>query len=174
MVYSVGPRDRNHASIEEERRLLYVAMTRAKDHLTLVVPQRFYVHQQGGGGDRHIYASPTRFLPESLAPHFDISAWPVAAPGRGRAPVRSPRWIWRRACERCGSRVVGKIHVETASTDLMRGKPTRRADIRTHDISAVADVLQVDSVELASFNCTRGAHQHSQYQAVDTVPRTLS
>ena len=32
--------------IEEERRLLYVAMTRAKDELDLIVPQRFYVHQQ--------------------------------------------------------------------------------------------------------------------------------
>jgi DNA helicase II / ATP-dependent DNA helicase PcrA len=28
--------------IEEERRLLYVAMTRAKDELDLIVPQRFY------------------------------------------------------------------------------------------------------------------------------------
>ena len=36
------------AEIEEERRLLYVAMTRAKDHLHLiVVPQRFYVHAAG-------------------------------------------------------------------------------------------------------------------------------
>ena len=32
--------------IEEERRLLYVAMTRAKDELALIVPQRFYVHGQ--------------------------------------------------------------------------------------------------------------------------------
>ena len=31
------------AEIEEERRLLYVAMTRAKDDLHLVVPQRFFV-----------------------------------------------------------------------------------------------------------------------------------
>ena len=37
------------AEIEEERRLLYVAMTRAKDHLHLLVPQRFYVHQQIAG-----------------------------------------------------------------------------------------------------------------------------
>jgi DNA helicase-2/ATP-dependent DNA helicase PcrA len=74
------------ASIEEERRLLYVAMTRAKDHLTLVVPQRFYVHQQGSGGDRHVYASRTRFLPDSLALHFDIGAWPVAAPAVERIP----------------------------------------------------------------------------------------
>jgi DNA helicase-2/ATP-dependent DNA helicase PcrA len=32
--------------IEEERRLLYVAMTRAKDQLSLIVPHRFYVHGQ--------------------------------------------------------------------------------------------------------------------------------
>ena len=34
------------AEIEEERRLLYVAMTRAKDDLHLVLPQRFFAHQQ--------------------------------------------------------------------------------------------------------------------------------
>ena len=34
------------AEIEEERRLLYVAMTRAKDHLHLILPQRFFAHQQ--------------------------------------------------------------------------------------------------------------------------------
>jgi DNA helicase-2/ATP-dependent DNA helicase PcrA len=32
------------AEIEEERRLLYVAMTRAKDDLHLVVPHRFFTH----------------------------------------------------------------------------------------------------------------------------------
>jgi DNA helicase II / ATP-dependent DNA helicase PcrA len=32
--------------LEEERRLLYVAMTRAKDNLHLIVPQRFYVGGQ--------------------------------------------------------------------------------------------------------------------------------
>jgi DNA helicase-2/ATP-dependent DNA helicase PcrA len=33
----------SEAGIDEERRLLYVAMTRAKDHLELLVPQRFYI-----------------------------------------------------------------------------------------------------------------------------------
>ncbi|HEY5205923.1 MAG TPA: ATP-dependent helicase, partial [Roseiarcus sp.] len=42
--------------IEEERRLLYVAMTRAKDELALVTPQRFYVHGQPKNGDRSVYA----------------------------------------------------------------------------------------------------------------------
>jgi DNA helicase II / ATP-dependent DNA helicase PcrA len=59
------------AQIEEERRLLYVAMTRAKRHLHLLVPQRFYVSQQGGGGDRHVYASLTRFITPKAAQAFD-------------------------------------------------------------------------------------------------------
>jgi len=66
------------AEIEEERRLLYVAMTRAKDHLHLLVPQRFYVHQQAGGGDRHVYGSRTRFIPPKFAALFESRAWPLA------------------------------------------------------------------------------------------------
>lgn len=62
--------------IEEERRLLYVAMTRAKDHLDLVVPQRFYVSHQAGGGDRHVYANRTRFIPNALMSQFDQISWP--------------------------------------------------------------------------------------------------
>ena len=64
--------------IEEERRLLYVAMTRAKDHLHLIVPQRFYVHQQSAYGDRHVYASLSRFIPNALLPHFESCVWPMA------------------------------------------------------------------------------------------------
>ncbi len=51
--------------VEEERRLLYVAMTRAKEALQLLVPQRFYVHQQSAYGDRHVYASRSRFIPDA-------------------------------------------------------------------------------------------------------------
>jgi DNA helicase-2/ATP-dependent DNA helicase PcrA len=64
--------------IEEERRLLYVAMTRAKDHLHLVVPHRFFVHQQRGSGDRHMYAVRTRFIPNTITRHFEQRAWPIA------------------------------------------------------------------------------------------------
>ena len=62
--------------IEEERRLLYVAMTRAKDDLVLLLPQRFYVRQQSGMGDRHVYAARSRFLPEVVCAHFDQQSWP--------------------------------------------------------------------------------------------------
>lgn len=64
--------------IEEERRLLYVAMTRAKDRLSILLPQRFYVHQQASRGDRHVYASRTRFIPDELLPLFERRAWPLA------------------------------------------------------------------------------------------------
>jgi len=59
------------AEIEEERRLLYVAMTRARDELTLWVPQRFYVPQQRTLGDRHVHAPLSRFIPPQLLPLFE-------------------------------------------------------------------------------------------------------
>ena len=52
--------------IEEERRLLYVAMTRARDHLHLVQPLRFYVHHQHRLGDTHVYAPRSRFLTDAV------------------------------------------------------------------------------------------------------------
>src|SRR5205814_3578899 len=74
--------------IEEERRLLYVAMTRAKDDLHLIVPQRFFTHQQKPNGDRHVYASRTRFVPSNILHHFEAATWPVAST---QAKARSAR-----------------------------------------------------------------------------------
>ncbi len=65
--------------IEEERRLLYVAMTRARDTLALLVPQRFFVHGQPKNGDRYVSAARTRFIPPSLVKHFEPIAWPPIA-----------------------------------------------------------------------------------------------
>ena len=62
--------------IEEERRLLYVAMTRAKDQLHLMVPQRFFTHGQRSTGDRHVYAQRTRFIPNSVLDQFESRSWP--------------------------------------------------------------------------------------------------
>ena len=80
------------AEIEEERRLLYVAMTRAKDDLHLVVPQRFFVNGQHAQGDRHLYASRTRFIPEKLLGLFERTAWPVVPAGAAaRPPGQGPK-----------------------------------------------------------------------------------
>ena len=65
--------------IEEELRLLYVAMTRARDTLDIVVPQRFHVLQQSGLGDRHVYGSRTRFITNAMLPLFEQVSWPIAA-----------------------------------------------------------------------------------------------
>ena len=91
------------AELEEERRLLYVAMTRAKDDLHLVVPQRFFTHGQHSQGDRHVYASRTRFIPEKLLGLFERTNWPIASPSAARGPSQGPqidigarmRGMWR-------------------------------------------------------------------------------
>jgi ATP-dependent DNA helicase UvrD/PcrA len=80
------------AEIEEERRLLYVGMTRAKDHLHLILPQRFFAHQQKSSGDRHMYTARTRFIPDSIIDWFELCAWPEArkiamAKSRNAEPV---------------------------------------------------------------------------------------
>ena len=76
------------AEIEEERRLLYVAMTRARDRLDLLVPQRFYVQQQSRYGDRHVYATLSRFIPPEVAARFD--AVTTTPPGETLAPLTGP------------------------------------------------------------------------------------
>ena len=59
-------------------------MTRAKDRLHLIVPQRFYTHNQANRGDRYVHALRTRFISSSVARYFEQRVWPGAqasAPG---------------------------------------------------------------------------------------------
>ena len=79
--------------IEEERRLLYVAMTRAKDHLHMILPQRFFAHQQRGNGDRHLYAPRTRFIPNSILHNFERCAWPPAVGNSSSSSITSPKTV---------------------------------------------------------------------------------
>jgi DNA helicase-2/ATP-dependent DNA helicase PcrA len=79
------------AEIEEERRLLYVAMTRARDNLHLIVPQRFFAHSQRNNGDRHMYAARTRFIPAEILKFFEVCNWPTAnAAATTRIPASTP------------------------------------------------------------------------------------
>jgi DNA helicase-2/ATP-dependent DNA helicase PcrA len=57
---------RSESLLEEERRLLYVAMTRAREELSLVQPLRFAVASQGPRSDAHVYGGRSRFMTEKV------------------------------------------------------------------------------------------------------------
>jgi DNA helicase-2/ATP-dependent DNA helicase PcrA len=61
--------------IEEEKRLLYVAMTRAKRELDLIAPLKYYVTQQSRMGDRHVYGAKSRFLTRAVMACLEERAW---------------------------------------------------------------------------------------------------
>jgi DNA helicase-2/ATP-dependent DNA helicase PcrA len=52
--------------IEEERRLLYVAMTRARNELHLCAPLKYAVTQQAKNGDAHVYGAKSRFMSDKV------------------------------------------------------------------------------------------------------------
>jgi DNA helicase-2/ATP-dependent DNA helicase PcrA len=75
--------------IEEERRLLYVAMTRARDELVLVQPLRFFVRGQSVGGDKHVYATRSRFITDGDIGAFDVVGVAPRAAGAAAQPVQA-------------------------------------------------------------------------------------
>jgi DNA helicase-2/ATP-dependent DNA helicase PcrA len=96
--FSTGRADQ----IEEERRLLYVAMTRAKNDLHLIVPLKYYVTNQSKNGDRHVYGATSRFLTAAVMATLDAITWPAeqlprpaAAPPTSRVNVAGKlRGMW--------------------------------------------------------------------------------
>ena len=66
--------------IEEERRLLYVAMTRARDSLHVIHPMRYFMSQQRRHGDRHVHAPRTRFITDEMLDRFDRVSHGTRAP----------------------------------------------------------------------------------------------
>jgi DNA helicase-2/ATP-dependent DNA helicase PcrA len=74
------------AGIDEERRLFYVAMTRARDELHLLEPLRYYVTQQAPAGDRHVYGARSRFLDGPMLDLLEQTGWPQQAESTAGAP----------------------------------------------------------------------------------------
>ena len=67
----------DEAGVDEERRLFYVAMTRAKDFLYVYFPLRYY-HRRFALGDGHGYAQLTRFIPSGCRTLFEARTAGVA------------------------------------------------------------------------------------------------
>ena len=61
--------------IEEERRLLYVCLTRARDELHLVVPLRFHLTNQSRQADAHVYGGRSRFLSEKVLKQLESTSF---------------------------------------------------------------------------------------------------
>lgn len=74
---------KTEAGLEEERRLLYVALTRAKNELEVISPLRYYVPEQPRYGDRHVYGAASRFFTPRVLACFeqvtDKSALPATS-----------------------------------------------------------------------------------------------
>ncbi|MGY4514094.1 DNA helicase-2/ATP-dependent DNA helicase PcrA [Bradyrhizobium sp. USDA 3650] len=122
------------AELEEERRLLYVAMTRAKDDLHLVVPQRFFTHGQAAKGDRH--ATPRAPASSRSSSSICSSAPPGRKPGQAqRAPPRKgQRSTSGQRCAACGGRRKRPVQGPVRITGPMgiRHESRRRRAIRAH------------------------------------------
>jgi hypothetical protein len=105
-----------------DRRLLYVAMTRAKDDLHLLVPQRFFVHGQASKGDRPLYASRTRFITEALLPNFEKITWPVVSATRSSTSGQAAQWTSRRICGACGAKRPCRRHALLFAYEMLQNK----------------------------------------------------
>lgn len=79
--------------IEEERRLLYVAITRARESLALMAPLRFHVTAQHPAGDRHVYGARSRFLTPELMATLEPVFFGTDAEGEARFPGQPDRYV---------------------------------------------------------------------------------
>jgi DNA helicase-2/ATP-dependent DNA helicase PcrA len=69
--------------IEEERRLLYVALTRAQNDLLLMVPLKFHLTHQSRQGDAHVYGGRSRFVTEKVQKTLEAVTFHSSAFGGG-------------------------------------------------------------------------------------------
>jgi DNA helicase-2/ATP-dependent DNA helicase PcrA len=75
--------------VDEERRLLYVAMTRARNELALCAPLKFMLTQQPKNGDAHVYGARSRFITDKVLKCCEQSAFQGAQ--SGESGLNAPR-----------------------------------------------------------------------------------
>jgi DNA helicase-2/ATP-dependent DNA helicase PcrA len=70
--YAIGDK----RAVEEERRLLNVAITRAKNELHLIQPLKYWVPEQQKLDDRHVYGGKSRFLSDKIMEKLEVTRYP--------------------------------------------------------------------------------------------------
>ena len=123
-----APRDRRQhsfghgagfpAGLEEERRVFYVALTRARNALHLYVPERYH-HHPNGRDDRHGWAQQSRFLSERVTAHCD------QVTERGRRPESIDGLPSADATERVGVALEVAVVVAARRFTAHRDRPLR-------------------------------------------------
>lgn len=66
-------RAKGRAALEEERRLLYVAMTRARDRLELIYPRRNFQFGPRNIPAATVFSNQSQFLPSSILSFFELT-----------------------------------------------------------------------------------------------------
>ncbi|MCY1236633.1 hypothetical protein D9M72_492990 [compost metagenome] len=56
-----------------------------------MTPQRFFTYGQNSQGDRHVYASRTRFIPATLLQFFETTNWPKISAAVGERSAKQIR-----------------------------------------------------------------------------------
>ncbi|MEC8232073.1 MAG: ATP-dependent helicase [Pseudomonadota bacterium] len=74
-------------ALEEERRLLYVAITRAKDELSLIQPLKYWVPEQQKFGDKHVYGAKSRFFTDRVCAHMEPVFYPKRTASEGEKKI---------------------------------------------------------------------------------------
>ena len=111
--------------VEEERRLLYVAMTRARNELHLCAPLKYAVTQQAKDGDAHVYGAKSRFMTDKVMDCFERASYPQLPrrrhlePARGRRRYRGHRGCGSRSSKKCGERARSR-------TGILHRRPERK------------------------------------------------
>src|SRR5690606_34016027 len=103
------------AAIEEERRLLYVAVTRARDSLCLVEPLRYRTTQQPRLGGDYVHGARSRFLTPAVLACMDVT--PLAGPADALVTARGKRRDGRAQADAARRRASAPI-TTAASSDI--------------------------------------------------------
>ncbi len=75
--------------IDEERRLLYVALTRARNDLVLIAPLKFHLTNQSRSGDAHVYGGRSRFLTDKVLKQLEAVTFQGTSLGGISAPLQT-------------------------------------------------------------------------------------